>query len=454
MKNTRYCWCRFSYFASAEIAAYLEKQAQKGWMIQKPSGLFWKFRRIQPQNLTFSVTYFPQASDFDAELTPQQQQMIEFCQESGWQLAATWAQMQIFYTQQQNPRPIETDPVTQVETICRTMRRTTLPGYAYTLLLCSFFLGMLATQWRKEPVLFLSNYYQLIPALLYLVMAISTLCNAATTFFWMCKAKKQAQQGVFYQIKTIKGKTVLAVCFWSVLLLSFFILLLQETGLMLVPIAIVAIALLVGNLIKGLLKEKKASREFNLAVSVGVAGILSTVLLLGGGYFIIKSGWSQMHHRPVGQWTEEGWTRDVYADPIPLQIQELKPMPKVEWSTEAEKQKSTFLVSRSSYRQWALTTDAAVPDLAYEVVQVHVPWLYDVCEQGMLDQHTGSTGHFEPIEAASWGASKAWQSRTDRGSQGTYLLCYPNRLVVLSCELPMNDAQKHKIAEKLGKGEL
>lgn len=461
MKDIRYRWCPFAFFASSEISAYLEKQAQKGWMIQKPGGTFWKFRRIQPQNLTFSVKYFPEGSDFDPELTQKQQQMVEFCQESGWQLAAAWGQMQIFYTEQPDPNPIETDPVTQVEAICRTIRRTALPSYACTFLLCTWLFVMFAMQLRRDPVKFFSNYLHLIVAAIYLVAGINTLFSVATTLLWVHRAKKQAQHGEFYQFKTMHGKGVLDICFWSIPLIAIFMLIPSGKVLLLFSIAVVGVVMLSGNLVKALLKKKKVSRELNRVVSISVVLVLDAILLLCGSYFIVKGDWLEMHHRPVGQWTEGDWTREVYADAIPLQVQDLQLIPNVEWSTE-ERRNSTFLVTSTDYYQWPLTTDRTVPELAYKTVQVHVPWLYDFCEQGMLNQHQDQwegntllwTDHFEPIEAAPWGALKAWQRRTDYGLQDMYLLSYPDRLVVLEWELPMDDAQKQMIAQKLGKGEL
>ena len=42
-----------------------EKMASEGWLIDKISAYFWTYRRVDPTNLHITVTYFPNASEFD-----------------------------------------------------------------------------------------------------------------------------------------------------------------------------------------------------------------------------------------------------------------------------------------------------------------------------------------------------------------------------------------------------
>ena len=123
MSNVKRCFANFSPFDQSTIETKLEEMAARGWMIQKLGNLFWTYERIEPQKLHFAVTYFPDASEFDPKPSEGQLTREEFCAQDGWQLAVRWGAMQIFYTSQENPVPIDTDVVTQVETICRTMKK-------------------------------------------------------------------------------------------------------------------------------------------------------------------------------------------------------------------------------------------------------------------------------------------------------------------------------------------
>ena len=43
MKNTKRCFVLFSFYDRTGIEAYLEKQAENGWMLDKTSAFGWHF---------------------------------------------------------------------------------------------------------------------------------------------------------------------------------------------------------------------------------------------------------------------------------------------------------------------------------------------------------------------------------------------------------------------------
>ena len=44
---------------------HLEKMARKGWRLENAGNPFWIYRRAEPANLRYAITYFPTASVFD-----------------------------------------------------------------------------------------------------------------------------------------------------------------------------------------------------------------------------------------------------------------------------------------------------------------------------------------------------------------------------------------------------
>ena len=72
---------------SEAIIAYLEKMARRGWLLEKIHPCL-TFRRIEPENLTYDVTYFSDASVFDPAPTEGQETYIDYCRAAGWELAA------------------------------------------------------------------------------------------------------------------------------------------------------------------------------------------------------------------------------------------------------------------------------------------------------------------------------------------------------------------------------
>ena len=96
MRKYKYMLAQFTFYDRTGIQKILEEKAEQGWHLDKVSNFGWRFRRIEPRKIHFAVTYFPKASAYDPKPSEYQQDLIEFCNHSGWKLIATAAQMQIF----------------------------------------------------------------------------------------------------------------------------------------------------------------------------------------------------------------------------------------------------------------------------------------------------------------------------------------------------------------------
>lgn len=125
----------YSFYDHTGIERHLERMAEKGWMLEKVENNIWHYRRIRPEKLTFFVTYFPRASELDPEPGEEQKIFFDFCEHTGWKLAAVSAQQQIFYNESPDPVPIATDPQVELETVRRSARKSFLPGL-WVLLAC------------------------------------------------------------------------------------------------------------------------------------------------------------------------------------------------------------------------------------------------------------------------------------------------------------------------------
>ena len=115
----------FDFYDSTGIEHHLTKMASKGWRLCNISG-WWTYQKIEPQKLKFAVTYFSEASDFDPYPSDNQEIFLDYCESADWQLAASNAAMQIFYTAQADAIPIETDEALKLDKIHHVMKRSVL----------------------------------------------------------------------------------------------------------------------------------------------------------------------------------------------------------------------------------------------------------------------------------------------------------------------------------------
>ena len=126
MKETKRQFNNFQIMEFEKIEKHLKKMAEKGWMLESIEGILWKYKKIEPKSLHFSVAFFPKAKAFEPGPSEEQQMMWEFCEKTGWILAAQNMQLQIFYNEAENPVPIETDATIQVENIHKTAKSNVL----------------------------------------------------------------------------------------------------------------------------------------------------------------------------------------------------------------------------------------------------------------------------------------------------------------------------------------
>ena len=129
MREYRKFFNRFAPYDKTGICKYLERKAADGWLLVDMSSIMWEYKRIEPQKLKFNISYVNKSSAYDYGLTENQLSFVEYCEHSGWKFAASFDHTFVFYTDNENTVPIETDTVVEVENIHYIMKRKLLVPY-------------------------------------------------------------------------------------------------------------------------------------------------------------------------------------------------------------------------------------------------------------------------------------------------------------------------------------
>ena len=118
--------------------------------------------------------------------------------------------MQIFYNENVNAVPIETEPVTQVENIRRSMKKNVLFPQAALCAILLVNLFMRLSQWRQNPVSELSDPFSFYYVLMFGALILACLYEIVFYFCWSRKAKTAAQNdGVFLPIQTMPAASLI-----------------------------------------------------------------------------------------------------------------------------------------------------------------------------------------------------------------------------------------------------
>lgn len=437
MKETKKIFCHFSFYDQVRIQEKLEEMAEQGWMVDKPGSFTWTFKRMEPQKLRFSVTYFPSASEFDPGPTDEELTKLDFCAHDGWKLAVKWGVMQIFYNENENAVPIETEPMAQVENVKKSMRKNVLFPHLFEVILIAWYMFMQIRMFQRDPVEYLASPLKAYQIPMWICLLLACLYEVGFYFHWTHKAKKVAEEdGVFLPIKTHIRASYVLLAFSTLLILFAFS---SSMKYLLFGLAWSGIMFLIAcsvNVIKKKLKKKGVSRRTNMVVSLGSVFLLTVLLIMVLIPIIISSGISPSgSEKAVGTYEHNGITWDIYDDPLPLTVEDLTEIDG-NWSKEMHHQE-TGLVSYTEYEQRALYTEPReVPNLSYAIIDIKATFLRDYIRQAVLNSrqdevHDGFvfTDHYEPVDATIWDADEAYQVHWSDSVLDTYLLFWDNRIV-------------------------
>ena len=445
MKDTKRKIMPFTFYDRTGIERKLETQAAKGWLLEKCSAAGWIYRRIEPAKIHFSVVYFPAADIFDPHPSDKQQRFQEFCEHTGWELIASNAQMQIFCNRRENPIPIETDPVIEVENIHKSVKKTMFPAYFSNLILAVMQIGLATQRFSWDPLTELLSLPSMLATLFWSLDVVFWTILLGVYFHWHIRAKKAAMDGLFLETKSTDGfqflmlgtTTLALICMylsfgsWTVLLVG----LLMVVGIL----GLTAVMVWMSNC----MKKRNVSAKTNRLITYAFAIVMSLVLC-GGVICLVVSVRMEEHDKTAEAETYEynGWTYYVYDDPIPLRIEDLIKTDYAGYSYEIISDASSPLLSRYEARQKTRYDALSEPEMQYQIVHVKVPVLYNWVLEIMLEEFDHNYAYpDEPdwkddrsIDPNPWGAEQAYQLYLGDEAHYRYLLCYDDRIIEIDLD--------------------
>lgn len=456
----------FSFYDHSGISRHFEKMAAKGWMIETLSNFGWIYKKIEPQELHFSVTYYPKASEFDPEPSEEQKRFYEFCEHTGWKLACYSAQMQIFYNEEENPIPIETDPVVEVDIIHKACKKNFLPAYAI-LLLCSILNGALfISRILGDPIEVLSSSANLSTGCCWTMLFVYCITELINYFTWHKKAIKAAEEGVFLETPNTshlqKGLLFGVAVLLLYLIVTFIFMgdLLERTIYILSFLYMTALIYL-GNTIKKFLKRKRVTAGTNRIITFVSIFVLSFAMMGGIVYFTLYGLNHGLFSEEKETYEHNGTTFTIHNDELPLTVEDFINVDYDKYIKERRGNESIFLSDfvMSQYARYNAVNFDEIPTLDYRIVIVKAPFLYDWCKKDLYYTADKSMDNDWPDDMKSiyksenptpWKATEAYRLFfTDGTPRYHYLLCYEDYLVDIEFDRELTPEQIAIVAEKL-----
>ncbi|MBQ3076424.1 MAG: DUF2812 domain-containing protein [Clostridia bacterium] len=465
MRKRKYRLAQFTFYDRTGIAADLTAEAARGWMLDKVSYFFWRFRRIEPRALHFAVSYFPKASVFDPEPGEEQRSFEEFCLQSGWQLVGSAAQMQIFCNERENPVPLETDALVELENIHKAAKRGFLLPYLLLMITGLLQMGLFLSSLFRDSLRVLGNSGYLFTGFSWAVLLCMTGTELLGYFRWRSRAKKAAlEDGSFVPTKSTRRFQL--ACLWVVLVLLvlyFFSLEAYLRGFLLSSLALptLVIASVIGT--REVLKRWKVSTGINRAVTLGLCILLPVALSLFTTRAIFAMISDGRFQRPAAEtYVYNGQTFSLYRDPLPLYVSDLLEIDDSRYSAQLTTTTSPLIATHTAVHRPRLgernQSDLFYkPDLSYTVTEVRFAPLYGFCRRALLEQATdrvlhGRWGEYLPIEPTPEGVLAAYRLSDGVSVLNRWLLCYEDHFVELQADWALTAEQLEAAGQRLAGG--
>lgn len=427
MKDTKRRVEFFSFYNHTGIEQHLTKMAKQGWLIESITNVCWTYRKIEPKDIHFSVSYYPRSSDFDPEPTEEQQTFHDFCAHTGWQYACSWFQMQVFYNEKANPIPLDTDPVMEVEVLHKACKKNFLIGHfillGMSLLMTALFLGELFT----APVGLLSNASKMMSQCAYTCLFAICAVELTTYFRWHRKAKLEAKDGIFVETPSTTKFQIVILAVLLLVAVLWLVNLFSAGDSMMFWVGIVTLVYTFGlmlaiNGIKQGLKKAKVSRGWNKFLTFGACLLIPIVMSILITLFFVYVNDANMFNREPSD-----------NDKVPLSVADFIEINKDDYVTTNSNNETFLLAQRrvNQFAHWDVEGAHQMPDLTYTVTTVKVPFLYDWCKKQTYwdaDERNNDIpeGHrlvYKEVDAAPWGQRMPTESTMKRAGGWTGIFC-------------------------------
>lgn len=447
MKTTKQEWNLYQLYDYQGVERHLEAMAARGWRLERIGSAFWTYRRAEPAQVTYAVTYVSDASLFNPRPTENQENLDALCAAAGWEKVCDWAQMQIFVSEQSDPVPLETEDAVRIEAIHRSMKKNFLPSNFVLLMLPLLWLFMAWRDFRRDPVDFFSSSNDFFLILLGILLLVLQGANLSAYYRWRRRSLATVAQGgacvstggyrrfnlvAFGVLAAIAAAYLASLLLWQRSSMGVFLLwLLIYGGILFLVIRT-----------RDTLKRVGAPKRLNMALTLAVDVVLAvgTVSLLTFG--VLRLGWfSRSGETYVYQGME--WQTD--PPDIPLTAEDLTGI-SYDHIRRWDLSDGSFLMSQRTYSETA-RQDVANGDaryfLSYTVTRTGIARLYDlVLEKTMAnDDPDFWTITWQPSDPEPWGAEAVWRRYLDGTATDTWLLCWPEQIVELELDGEPDAAQ-------------
>ncbi len=454
MKNIKRRIEFFSLYDHTNIEKHLEKMASKGWMIEIIGSTFWRYKRIEPQKLKFSVVYYPKDVNEGTVISADRQNFIDMCTSGGWNYVVNSGRMHVFCTENEYTPPIETDAEIQIECIHKFAKSEIILNYTILTAVCILLILFFAIMSNKTPVdALLDESYKVwfTPVFIFF-----SLYNIIRYMLWYKKARNNAEQGEFTKtIRLIKIEALYWIPIHAVSAgLELFTMIRLRYTIFTIGLIITAIIFLkIHSIISAIISKKDTKKSTMKALKASSAVVLTALYVAAsfGIYATIPKPYKEI---PVK--TSEGVEiYQVYNDKnAPLDIAEY-----INTDKEISREKNYNFAFLIKQEEWTMkTVEENSISLEYTITDINFTPIFEKCKKELIFDSFSFNYNLatDPFRVKNYAGYETYRfnGSDENKPENIFAFCDNKRIVLINFDFEPNDEQITTAAEKLMNAEI
>lgn len=377
-KNSKITFLNFSPFECGAVEEYLEKMAEKGWLLQSINGLFLKFKKIEPQKLKYSVDVLSKISEFDHKDSDLAMEYREYCEAAGWKYLCEKGKVQVFCSEtSSNTISIHTDEKEKFKSVFKASLYSVISQIALVLL---FILNLHTQLFVGNNTFALATNLGILSIVAMMSFIFMASIEITSFIYWAIRNEinlKKNKRMTYSSYKQIQVKSILKNVYASVLSITFLGLLIVNNnsfkGSGALILLVIVILIIVPMFIKRFLNKERYSRSANIAITISSAVVLCYmfIMIMGGVLFL---GMSYLKDNKVS------------AEKVLLTLGDFGYAEKTNIETQAKFQEDPYIRFEESIIAKSIdySTSSGNCYLAYTVFQSEYPWAIDFQEYRLI----------------------------------------------------------------------
>lgn len=446
MKDKLIRYAPFQLYESTSFEEYLSKMSLKGWLIEKISANdllgFMTFRKVEARKRIFCVDIFSLATDSDNRPRGQTADYVELCKAAGWEFLCKKGKMLVFFSEDENAVPIQTDEELKLHTISKEIWKRIGTVLLYAFMFSFMALSRFSRSGFEYSVV---RYSGLFLTMAIAFIAIINLILLIDFSIWKIgmQAARKAGRSIRYRVDHIEVRTAIRSVFIAGALISLSITIVSmyfETNLpfstgikafILGLILIVCVAIY--YFIRG--KSKSAGKTYFITCGILLSLGIIAMLIFGSSF-----GNTYSYFGSEGIMTVSAATHN----PIPLTLKDLGITDEgtQESTTEINQ---TFLASLKEYSEKYYVENTYYDYMSYAIFSSPFDW---VSEKFIAEQQKMYFVSPDNQLSSAWGA-KSVNIGSHGGTPSYYLIVYGDKILELQVGFALSSEQIAVIREKL-----